>query len=340
MASHIGMMDSAYFVGRAELLQWINSTLQLSVNKIEETANGSVACQLMDVIHPNQINMAKVNFAAKSEYEMVNNYKILQSVFSKLNIAKHIEVGKLVKARPLDNLEFMQWMKAYFDTVAAGRDVADYDATTRRAGAKGGKEAATGGAAPKPAAKPAGSLAPKRPAPSSSGVPSTAAAARAAPGARKEVDELRGQITTMKLNIDNVEKERDFYFSKLRDCEILCQMAEFKHLPVVEAIMGILYATDESVDVLQIAQSTVERMEVGPGAAMTDTPMAEEAAAAAETAVEPVVPMAEEATAPVEAVAAGVLRASNSPDNSTPGKAAAAVEGAAKENVKENSVVA
>jgi hypothetical protein len=59
-----------------------------------------------------------------------------------------------------------------------------------------------------------------------------------------------------------------------------------------------------------------------------------------QTAVEPVVPMAEEATAPVEAVAAGVLRASNSPDNSTPGKAAAAVEGAAKENVKENSVVA
>jgi hypothetical protein len=50
----------------------------------------------------------------------------------------------------------------------------------------------------------------------------------------------------------------------------------------VQAIMGILYATDESVDVLQIAQSTVERMEVGPGAAMTDTPMAEEAAAAAE----------------------------------------------------------
>ena len=66
MASHIGMMDSAYFVGRAELLQWINSTLQLSVNKIEETANGSVACQLMDVIHPNQINIAKARAPARA----------------------------------------------------------------------------------------------------------------------------------------------------------------------------------------------------------------------------------------------------------------------------------
>jgi len=36
MATNIGIMDAAYFVGRSEILSWINSTLQLSLSKVEE----------------------------------------------------------------------------------------------------------------------------------------------------------------------------------------------------------------------------------------------------------------------------------------------------------------
>jgi RP/EB family microtubule-associated protein len=36
MATNIGMMDSAYFVGRNEILTWINNRLQLNLSRIEE----------------------------------------------------------------------------------------------------------------------------------------------------------------------------------------------------------------------------------------------------------------------------------------------------------------
>jgi RP/EB family microtubule-associated protein len=59
--SAIGMMDGAFFVGRKEVVDWINQTLNLNINKIEDTASGAIACQLLDIMHPNQVPMHKVS---------------------------------------------------------------------------------------------------------------------------------------------------------------------------------------------------------------------------------------------------------------------------------------
>ena len=59
--------------------------------------------------------------------------------------AQPVDVSKLVKGRPLDNIEFMQWFKRYFEDHGGRRDLR-YDAAARRSLAKGG------GAAGAPAA--------------------------------------------------------------------------------------------------------------------------------------------------------------------------------------------
>ncbi|XP_019096046.1 PREDICTED: microtubule-associated protein RP/EB family member 1C isoform X1 [Camelina sativa] len=271
MATNIGMMDSAYFVGRSEILAWINSTLQLNLSKVEEACSGAVHCQLMDSVHPGTVPMHKVNFDAKSEYEMIQNYKVLQDVFNKLKLTKHIEVSKLVKGRPLDNLEFMQWMKKYCDSVNGGQH--NYHALERREASKGGKEATKrAAAATQQSAKSSSSSAAPRPS-SSNGTrkhePQSSNSGNhhhsstgnhhhaSKPSAKqsKPVPAYDEKITELKLYIDSLEKERDFYFSKLRDVEILCQNPDTEHLPLVGSIKRILYAADGE-DVGAAAETT------------------------------------------------------------------------------------
>lgn len=122
--------------------------------------------------------IVQVKFSASTEYDMINNYKVLQNVFNKLNISKvrlgaslrsgsvsrfhclstvfflqSIDVNKLIKGKPLDNMEFMQWLKSHFDKVTAGQGVPDYNGPGRRSQTKGGPAAsrAASGAPPRPA---------------------------------------------------------------------------------------------------------------------------------------------------------------------------------------------
>lgn len=44
--------------------------------------------------------------------------------------------------------------------------------------------------------------------------------------------------------MEGLEKERDFYFSKLRDIEVICQQNEAQSIPIVAQILEILYATE------------------------------------------------------------------------------------------------
>nr|KAF6429845.1 microtubule associated protein RP/EB family member 3 [Molossus molossus] len=60
-----------------------------------------------------------------------------------------------------------------------------------------------------------------------------------------QILELNQQLLDLKLTVDGLEKERDFYFSKLRDIELICQEHESENSPVISGIIGILYATEE-----------------------------------------------------------------------------------------------
>jgi RP/EB family microtubule-associated protein len=88
--TNIGMMDPAYFLGRKAIIDWLNTTFQFNLSKIEETASGAVCCQLLDAIYPGEVSVQRVRWDAKSPHEFIDNYKVIQSVFEKKGVDKYL----------------------------------------------------------------------------------------------------------------------------------------------------------------------------------------------------------------------------------------------------------
>ncbi|XP_035583245.1 microtubule-associated protein RP/EB family member 1-like [Zalophus californianus] len=232
-----------------DMLAWINESLQLNLTKIEQLCSGAAYCQFTDLLFPGSIALKKVKFQAKLEHEYNQNFKILQGGFKRMGVDKIIPVDKLVKGKFQDNSEFVQWFKKFSDANYYGKD---YDPVA----AGQGQETAVA-----PSLAPALNK-PKKSLSSSSAPPQrpiathrTTATPKAGPGVvRKypgvgngddEAAELMQQVKVLKLTVEALEKERDFYFGKLRNIELICQENEGENNPVLRRIVDILYATDE-----------------------------------------------------------------------------------------------
>uniref|UniRef100_A0AAY4E4C3 Microtubule-associated protein RP/EB family member 1 n=1 Tax=Denticeps clupeoides TaxID=299321 RepID=A0AAY4E4C3_9TELE len=206
-------------LSRHDMLSWINESLQLHHAKIEQLCSGTAYCQFMDMLFPMCIPLKRVKFAAKLEHEYIHNFKLLQASFKKMGVDKIIPVDKLIKGKFQDNFEFVQWFKKFFD---ANYDGKEYDPVAARQCQE---------TTLSPVQTTVTTSKPKK--------PSTE---------KPEIISLLIKLDMLLLfrrTVQDLEKERDFYFSKLRNIELICQEQEETSDPVLQRILDILYATDE-----------------------------------------------------------------------------------------------
>lgn len=260
-------------LSRHDILAWINGTLQLNYTKIEEMCSGAAYCQFMDMLFPGCLPIKRVKFATMLEHEYIQNCKILQASFKKVGVDKVVPIEKLVKGRFQDNFEFVQWFKKFFDANYSGEE---YDPIAARGGtgvatgskmAKGRKPVSYGNTPPKPAAvktataykpqaRPQVSPAAQKPhGPAGGAVQKATAAANQA-----EVKRLQEQIAELQVTAQGMETERDFYFSKLRQIEVVCQETD-ESSPLTQQILDIMYATEDG-----FVQPAEEIVDDDPGA--------------------------------------------------------------------------
>jgi len=247
-------------LSRQDLVQWINDSLCLNISKIEHLCTGAVYCQFMHMLFGHKMPIKRVKWKSKLEHEYIQNFKLLQESFKKTGCDKTIPVERLVKGKFQDNFEFIQWFKKFFDANYQGQD---YDPLTSRDGAYlaicggppahdssvGSKHAGGGGA---------------RVTNTKARVPAASKNVRSAYGAnnanesntemlhlKSKMEELQFQEKELNSTIEALEKERDFYFGKLREVEVICQEVETNEAADDYAketcgrITEILYATEE-----------------------------------------------------------------------------------------------
>ncbi|KAF8319745.1 microtubule binding protein [Clavulina sp. PMI_390] len=237
---------------RTELIQWVNDLLQTNYTKIEQLGSGGAYCQIIDSCY-GDVPMVRVKMAAKHEYEYLANYKILQNVFKSHKIDKPIPVDRLVKCKMQDNLEFTQWIKRFWDQNFASES---YDPIARRKGAA--VESATIAPVHRPVASAAATSSAARGVGAGRRTPSGARSGSSSGGYTYEfVSNLQNQLRESVAQMEGLEKERDFYFSKLRDIEILVQnqleawepeAGEKEGEVVLKEIQKILYSTEDGFE--------------------------------------------------------------------------------------------
>jgi len=240
-------------LSRHDMLAWVNDCLKSSFGKIEELCTGAAYCQFMDMLFLNSVPLKRVKFKTNLEHEYIQNFKILQAGFKKMGVDKIVPIDRLVKGRFQDNFEFLQWFKKFYDANYHGNE---YNALEMRGGEPmGGDSAHAPRGVTMMTRKPAPVLAaPKKPVGITKGMPKAMPQRTAVPPSRPiggagrgdngKIDDLNNQLMELKVNMEGLEKERDFYFGKLRDIEVMCQETEDGN-PLIQKILEVLYATED-----------------------------------------------------------------------------------------------
>ncbi|KAI9611108.1 hypothetical protein H4Q26_008957 [Puccinia striiformis f. sp. tritici PST-130] len=279
---------------RAELVAWVNDLLQLNYTKIEQCGSGAAYAQIHRFNLPwvlfythlikkkpcaiiieadyrasrptsslllfrmvkitEDVPLSRVKMNANQEYEYLNNFKVIQAAFKKHQIDKIIRILTMVK-----------------EVLGHAFPGGNYDAMARRKGAPADPNPLIAAPAPPKTSSNGAAGRTGKTLGMSTGMGAARATSRTGgtAGSQKEIENLTTQLEEFKLSMEGLEKERDFYFNKLRDIEILIgarvdskdgnvSEVEMENLKQMQAI---LYSTEEGFEVPELDAGLVDEEE-------------------------------------------------------------------------------
>ncbi|GKT32694.1 Microtubule-associated protein RP/EB like protein [Aduncisulcus paluster] len=227
-------MSSAYFIGKKQILDWVNDILKSHYKTIQDLSSGSAFLQILHIMYPKIVNISRVHFEATSVYEKEKNFKLLQYCLDKIGAKIFVDVKNLIKGKPMHTLELsQQFFSKFAGQLKSSEGVAEDPILVRRKAMEQHRKRSMGTSYQR------GALSQSI---SRSGSLESAA----------EIAALKDKLVETERVAKAVEREKDFYFGKLRQVEILCQNLEDISSDVSSEVMdfaarikSILYLTYE-----------------------------------------------------------------------------------------------
>jgi microtubule-associated protein, RP/EB family len=245
-------MEENLFLSRHDLLNWLNHLLDTSYSKVEELSTGVAFCLVFHNVYPDALHKSKILFSAKHDYESLKNFKLLQSGFVKKKIGKTFDAEKLIRGKYIDNFQFLQWVKWFHDSHTRKGSIERTKAVEEEEEEEEEEEVVVTG----------GSLSVKRPnvdddarkggGKISSGehtagstdskitMKKESTRTQRSGGQPRQAEITKRKMQILEETIEALEEERDFYFQKLRDVEILIQTCKWQNHPLLEELRDAL----------------------------------------------------------------------------------------------------
>lgn len=100
-------------LGKADLLAWINRSVETEYMTIESLADGVAYAQVLDAVHPGCLVITRLNLNTKYPEDNLRNLRLVEDALKKLKITQPASFEKMARGMFQDNIIFLQWLYGY-----------------------------------------------------------------------------------------------------------------------------------------------------------------------------------------------------------------------------------
>ena len=99
-------------LGRHEMVEWLNQTLEMELERLQDCADGVACCQLLEALAPGTVPLHEVDFNSATEQTNARNLAVLARALRRAGLHKEYDAEKVARGNFRELNDLLQWLYA------------------------------------------------------------------------------------------------------------------------------------------------------------------------------------------------------------------------------------